>query len=246
MNSGQIEYETETTELDDYADLFSPNELTGARIAADAKAKVTFEYMNNEGEVITREWETITLWYYGSSEPTPGANTRYQKPRSIVKHPANNRSYTRKSLLPGWYMIQLDDRSTFQVQKFEAGSDGLYVFNDQGSPGKPLFSGYYSSYGKIKFTFGSVKATKTKPAVSTKAQAFLTLTKNSLDLQFWLYNDRTTGSVTKSLFWFMPAGVYSANWYGIQLQGDSDSQQSTHKSGTIIVAPGKTYPNIKL
>ena len=215
-----------------------------SRLAATPKGKVTFQHMSNEGEIITAQWEKITLWYYGTTEPTEGANDRFSKPKYTIIRPANNRSYTRKSMSVGWYMLQLDE-GRFAKMNVTANSDALFVWNDQNT-NHPLFANYHSSYGKVKFTFGRITATAKTPAVSTKAQAFLTFTSGSSSIQFWLYNDRTAGSVTKSMFWFMPAGTYAGSWYGAQLLGDSDTQTYPAKTGPITISPGKVYPNIKL
>jgi hypothetical protein len=215
-----------------------------ARLAATSKGKVTFEYLSNEGEIVTTQWSTITLWYYGTTQPTPGDNSRFTKPKYIIRHPGNNRSYTRKSMSAGWYMLQLDE-DRFAVMNVAEGSDGLFVWNDQNFT-HPFFSGYFGNYGKVKFTFGRATATAKVPAVSTKAQAFLTFSQNGSSLQFWLYNDRSTGSATRSQFWFVPTGIFDASWYGTNLAGDADTKTYPTKTGVVTIAPGRVYPNIKL
>ncbi|MBO0950873.1 hypothetical protein [Fibrella forsythiae] len=216
-----------------------------SRVAAADRGKMTFQYLSNEGEIITQQWQKITLWYYANTQPEPGAATRFSKPKYTIVHPANNRSYTRKSMSAGWYMLQLDDSETFQIVNVAAGSDGLYVFN-QNNVNNSLFAGYYQNYGKLKFVFGSLKATKKKAAISLKTQAFLTLTKDGASSLFWLYADVATGTGTRSLFWFMPVGTYTTSCYGANLLGDSDTNTYPVKTGTVTIAPGKVYQTIML
>lgn len=243
---GTVRYETDSTGVAggearaDTADV-----RDGGRRGASPQARVTFQYMSNEGELVTGQWQTITLYHYGDTQPTNGDTGG--RPRYLVHRPDDNRSYVRKTVPAGWYLFGIDNQQdSHNLVQLLPGSDGLYCFNDRGHPGKSLFWGYYPTYGKVKFTFGRTVATRTQPAVSLKAEAFLTLAKGGVSLPFWLYNDRSTGSVTRSVLWYMPTGTYTASWYGVRLSGDADSREYPTKTAVVVVAPGKVYPNVRL
>ena len=196
-------------------------------------AKLTIGYVNNETELFRPVSYSVKLWNMGYGEPIADkayliAEGNYSQPTYTLTKPKTYLSYLRKVISPGWYLAEFNGSGILYKFKAIPGSDGLLVYNEQEAHA-PLMSGYHAAYGRIRFSFGRTSG--------IGAQAFVTLAKDRDAQRIWLYGE---DGVTreKSMDWFMPAGVYTGDWY--------KSGRNVHRVGPVTIAPGRTYPHLTL
>ena len=142
---------TPTPEPDDSDGATDPT----ARPAAQARAKLTLQYMNNETEIFRPSAYDVRLWWFNDEPPLTNYSdgsavaSRYAKPTFLIQKKANGRSYTRKMIYAGWYIAEFD--ASGHYLKFQVGenSNGLLCYNEN-SFTSVLFRGYYPNFGKIK------------------------------------------------------------------------------------------------
>lgn len=202
----------------------------GGRIkTAPSRGKLTFQVMQ-EGDVMRNPGAGWTLYQSETELPhDPNQRLTYlqtHKPTYSVRQPANARSYTRKTVKPGWYYARYND-SDVLIHRFQvgAGEDVLLNMDDNSGFGGG-FTGVWPDYGKLKVSLWNGPQKPKSVTVSLTA---------ARTIDFVLFAEDGTGA-KKGVCWYMPTNGYRY----------SSTYNDVTKSGQIAVAPGKTYPHVKL
>ena len=249
LKSSRIDYETSDDGplIDDQTDQDDDQTDQDARLAPPyERGKITIGYMSNETEIFRPSSYTVTLWRRTAKVNAEGtdlaAEVAGKKPTTTAKK-NSPRSYVRKTLGTGWYIANVNDSNMWLQFQVTANSDGLLCWNENSFTNK-LFNGYYPSYGKVKVSmwYGTAKPTDCHVTLSRDV-AEVGEPYTLRDLDTWLYAEDGTGA-KKGMFWFMPAYTYaSRNWAN---KPDGSGSYPPASTGNIVVAPGKTYPHLKL
>lgn len=222
----------------DYVEDSEPDEFqvieddSGARLATGPRGKLTFQVMQ-EGDIMRNPSNTWKLYFFGDTEPPAGASDRTayataNKAKYSVSQPANARSYTRKTLPVGWYLIRYNDSDLFYSLNVPENSDQLVNMDDNSGFNSP-FTGIFPTYGKIKFSlwYGTQKPEQISLDL---------INSENKTVSYILYAEDGTG-LRKGLFWYVPAKSYRFNARAYELNT---------LTGTANVNAGKTYPHVKL
>lgn len=210
-----------------------PDDDASARLATYPKGKITIQYMNNEREVYSPSSYSVLMWHSDAEPATPTAAPTVKATYRVFKKD-NGRSYVRKTIRAGWYIAQYlsvdNDVSPGGLFKFQVveGSSGLLCYNEN-SFTSVHFRGYYPAFGKVKCSW------KTVPGPDD--QAYLTLSKDSANQDFWLYAEDGTGKY-KGQFWFMPVGTYSFSL-------EKAAEGAVTRQGTVTIAATGKFPHLK-
>lgn len=221
-----------------------PEDAT-ARLAATEKGKVCIGYMNNETELFRPSSYTVTFWRRESLSPNASMadmaqTVASQQPYTSVVKKANGRSYTRKTIRTGFYIVNASDSNLWYQFEVVPNSDGLLIFNENNQ--RPDYAGYFSNYGKVKVSLWYGKVKPEEAHVRFTGPQLLP-DKPGINIDTWIYAE--DGKTTKrGMFWFMPANPYSVTHWANK-PGGAGTYPSV-SAGSITIAPGKTYPHIKL
>lgn len=237
-----ITYESDSSDcilVDDEAD------DSGAR-AATPKGKLLISYINNEGEVYRPSSYSVVFYRFETLTVSPTA-TMPELAEACAGRTAyttlwkkTSRSYVRKTLRTGSYIATVPDSDLWYQFSVSEGSDGILQFNENSQ--NPNFSGYHTSYGKIKVSlwYGKTKVPDAHVTVATQPLS----TKPPSSFSFWLYAEDGT-TARKGMYWFLPANAYTVSHWANRLGGTGTFDTITLPD-LIQIAPGKVYPHLKL